>query len=139
MSSREFVLVHTTTYGEGELTIYRSITESKMITLRENSSVNIEFSRLAPDKIQLTIDGECDKLNITIKEAYFPTWNAESDEAKIDVLKDESNFIVLDISDIPKANRIILFQIYDWSKPIYISIITFLVIVLSLALFMRRN
>lgn len=139
MSSREFVLVHTTPYGEGELTIYRSITAHKMISWRENSSVNIDFFRLAPDKIQLTIYGEFDKLNITIKEAYFPTWNAWSGERKIDVLKDESNFIVLYISDIPKVNRIILFQIYDWSKPIYVSMITFLIIVLSLAVFMRRN
>jgi len=129
-----FRKVYSEPYGEGEITIYRSLVKRELIVWPSNQKTQIFYQRETPDKIKLKLKGNLEEINITVKEAYFPTWKAQSNGVRLEVYRDEWNFISLLFSSESDEESIELYHSYDFTIPIYLTFGSLIVVIFTLAL-----
>ncbi len=122
VSGPGFDEVYSEPYGEGEITIYRSIVRHRLVDWTNNYKGNIDLRRETPDKINLELSDSFEEMNITVKEAYFPTWTAKSSGRQIEVCMDENNFISLRLPMGVRKVSVELYHSYDWRRPTGLSI-----------------
>ncbi|MGC8961150.1 MAG: 6-pyruvoyl-tetrahydropterin synthase-related protein, partial [Candidatus Bathyarchaeia archaeon] len=120
----EFKQVYTEPYGKGNITIYKSIVKHSLVSWSPSPPGEISLIRVAPDKMRLEFSGNFNSLNITVREAYFPTWRARIDGREVPVSKDSFNFISLKIDGPINDGSIDIYHLYDWSIPFSLSIIS---------------
>ncbi|MEM3070857.1 MAG: 6-pyruvoyl-tetrahydropterin synthase-related protein [Candidatus Bathyarchaeia archaeon] len=119
-----FKEVYTEPYGEGNITIYRSITRHSLISWSPGIPDGISLTRVAPDKMRLEVSGDSNPLNITVREAYFPTWRARIDGRELTVSRDSFNFISLNIDGPINRGGIEIYHLYNWNVPVSLSIVS---------------
>lgn len=124
VSDSEFKEAYSEPYGEGSITIYRSIVRHSLVSWTPYSHGKISYNRDAPDKIRLKILGDFEAINITVREAYFPTWSARYDGREIEVSRDELNFIFLRFDELKTGSNIEIYHSYDWRVPASLSAIS---------------
>jgi hypothetical protein len=114
-------------YKEWEISIFKAKKTIKIIeVLPADIAEDIEFSRVAPDRIEIGIsdlktDGVC-----IIKEAFYPTWIAISEDSSLDLEKTENGFIRIFC---PKdLDMIVLFHRPITHAYFYIAFITLIIL-----------
>ncbi|MEM2122384.1 MAG: hypothetical protein QXE79_01980 [Candidatus Bathyarchaeia archaeon] len=92
----------------------------------------------------MEFSGDSASLNITMREAYFPTWNARSNEGEIKVSRDDLNFISLNIDGLSDGSmnrcRIEMYHLYDWHIPFSLTLtsLAFLLILSIYAIMVKK-
>lgn len=132
----EFREVYSEPYGEGSITLYRSTVRHALVGWTPYSHGKISYHRDAPDRIRLEVLGDFDSVNITVREAYFPTWNARHNGKEIEVSRDELNFIFLRFDELKRGDTIEIYHRYDWRMPRWLSTLS-LTSLLVLSLYIK--
>jgi hypothetical protein len=138
ISGSGFREVYSEPYGEGSITIYRSVVRHSLVSWEPYLPGEITYIRIAPDRIRLEFSGDFESLNVTVREAYFPTWNARSDGSEIEVSRDDLNFISLHLNrssyGLKGEGGIEMYHVYDWRLPISLSLVS-LTFLLALSIY----
>jgi hypothetical protein len=94
-------------YQSGELMIFK--TGNVPAFVEANGTQVQALSRPTPDKIIVTLSPSSSASTILIKEAYFPTWAAETDRGRL-IVPRESSAGFIQVTVPPDTSQVILHQ-----------------------------
>jgi hypothetical protein len=95
----------------------------------EKGHAEITYERPDPDNILIKVTKNTPKIELLVKEVYFPYWQVETTENHVEIKMSEIGFIVLSIDSENMAFEILLSYEYPlWQRivPFFVSIIAIL-------------
>jgi len=126
-------------YQSGELTIFKTGDVPAFVEAKGTYVQTV--SRPSPDKIVVTLSPSSNRATILVKEAYFPTWAAETDRGSLIVQKEPSTgFIQVTVP--PDTSQLILYQTPQsnvWNIVSAISLATCVILSIIVILKERRS
>ena len=127
LSGSDYTKVKVIPYEEGSLVIYESLTANRFFSLTPSQDARVDLARKAPDRIEITLSQPVSDADLTIKEAYTPSWRAEGDAGEIPVRQDKYGLILIHVP--PNITKIRLCQPRQTSLYYLVSALTILVLI----------
>lgn len=81
-------------YEDGMMTVYRSLKPAKMTELDPPDAGEVILKRDGPDRLMLKLSVRGSP-TLIIKEAYFPTWRAVSNDTPLNIRKNAEGFMTI--------------------------------------------